>query len=58
MTLTGAVSAISAETLADFVPEVEVVTLDCGHWIQQKKSAELNAAILSWLGRQHAAQHR
>ncbi len=25
-----------SENLADFVPNVEVVSLDCGHWIQQR----------------------
>lgn len=40
-----------SETLADFVPNVDVVTLDCGHWIQQEKPAELNEAIVSWLQR-------
>ena len=40
-----------SETLADFVPGVEVVTLDSGHWIQQERPTELNAAILGWLQR-------
>lgn len=44
-----------SETLADFVPNVAVVTLDCGHWIQQEKPAELNRAILGWLQQQDAA---
>ena len=47
-----------SETLADFVPNVEVVNLDCGHWIQQEKPAELNHAILSWLQQQDAARAR
>ncbi|MEV6303189.1 alpha/beta hydrolase [Actinoplanes sp. NPDC051861] len=36
--------------LAEFVPDVEVVSLDCGHWIQQEKPEETNRAILKWLG--------
>ncbi len=40
--------------LAEFVPNVEVVTLDCGHWIQQEKPEETNAAILNWLAAQDA----
>lgn len=40
-----------SETLADFVPDVEVVTLDSGHWIQQERPTELNEAILGWLQR-------
>lgn len=41
-----------SETLATFVPNVEVVNLDCGHWIQQEKPAETNQAMLSWLEKQ------
>lgn len=35
--------------LRDFVPNVEVVSLDCGHWIQQEKPNEVNAVLLDWL---------
>ncbi len=45
-------------TLADFVPNVDVVTLDCGHWIQQERPTELNDAIVSWLQQQDAAHVR
>jgi pimeloyl-ACP methyl ester carboxylesterase len=38
-----------SETLADFVPNVDVVSLDCGHWIQQEKPQETTDAILNWL---------
>ncbi len=38
-----------SENLAEFVPNVEVVNLDCGHWIQQEKPVETNQAILKWL---------
>ena len=37
------------ENLRDFVPNVEEVTLECGHWIQQEKPEETNQAILEWL---------
>lgn len=37
------------ENLADFVPNVEVASLDCGHHIQQEKPAETTQAILKWL---------
>ena len=40
--------------LAKFVPNVEVVNLDCGHWIQQEKPEETNEAILKWLEQQDA----
>lgn len=37
--------------LAEFVPNVEVVSLDCGHWIQQEMPEETNQAILKWLAK-------
>lgn len=40
-----------SENLAEFVPGVDVVSLDCGHWIQQEKPEEANRAILEWLER-------
>lgn len=43
------------ENLADFVPNVEVVSLDCGHWIQEEKPEETTRTILSWLARQNVA---
>lgn len=41
-----------SETLTEFVPNVDVVSLDCGHWIQQEKPEETNRAILYWLEEQ------
>ncbi|MEB2774297.1 alpha/beta hydrolase [Algoriphagus sp. D3-2-R+10] len=35
--------------LKDLVPNVDVVTLDCGHWIQQEKPEETTQSILKWL---------
>ncbi len=43
-----------APNLATFVPNVEEVTLDCGHWIQQEKPAETTQLLLDWLQRQEA----
>jgi pimeloyl-ACP methyl ester carboxylesterase len=43
-----------SERLEEFVPNVDVVNLDCGHWIQQEKPEETNQAILNWLERQNA----
>ena len=43
-----------SEQLANFVPNVEVINLDCGHWIQQEKPEETNQAILKWLEQQAA----
>jgi epoxide hydrolase A/B len=44
-----------SENLQAFVPNVEVVNLDCGHWIQQEMPEETNQAILQWLEQQGAA---
>jgi pimeloyl-ACP methyl ester carboxylesterase len=41
--------------LEENVPNVEVMTLDCGHWIQQEKPAETNTAMLRWLARNYPA---
>ena len=43
-----------SQSLSTFVPHVEVVSLDCGHWIQQEKPEETNKLILSWLQQQEA----
>jgi pimeloyl-ACP methyl ester carboxylesterase len=45
-----------AENLTEFVPNVEVVGLDCGHWIQQEKPEETNQAILKWLEQQDSTR--
>ena len=42
------------EKLADFVPNADVISLDCGHWIQEEKPEETNQVILNWLARQSA----
>ncbi len=44
-----------SENLTEFVPNVDVVSLDCGHWIQQEKPEETTRAILNWLEDQNAA---
>ncbi len=43
-----------SERLSAFVPNVEVVSLDSGHWIQQEKPEETNQVILRWLEKQAA----
>lgn len=47
-------AVLKSETLSQFVPNVEVVSLDCGHWIQEELPEETNRAILTWLERQAA----
>lgn len=37
------------------VPDLDVVGLDCGPWIQQEMPDETNNAILNWLAAQSAA---
>jgi len=44
-----------SETLAEFVPNVEVLSLDCGHWIQQEMPIETTRAMLDWLAVRQAA---
>ncbi len=41
-----------SESLKDFAPNLDVVSLDCGHWIQQEKPNETNQIILNWLEQQ------
>lgn len=43
-----------SEKLADFVPNVDVVSFDCGHWIQEEKPEETNQTILNWLAHKSA----
>lgn len=38
-----------SESLAEVVPHVDVVNLECGHWIQQEKPQETTDTILGWL---------
>ncbi len=48
-------SIAKSTNLTEFVPNVEVVNLDCGHWIQEEKPEETNQAILKWLEQQDIA---
>ena len=43
------------ERLPEFVPNVDVVSLDCGHWISQELPDETNQTILRWLEQQRVA---
>ena len=43
-----------SENLAHFVPGVEVVSLDCGHWIQEELPDDVNRVIVTWLEGQDA----
>jgi pimeloyl-ACP methyl ester carboxylesterase len=40
-----------SQTLSNFVPNVTVANLDCGHWIQQEKPEETNQLMIDWLAR-------
>ncbi|MFQ1702785.1 alpha/beta fold hydrolase [Loktanella agnita] len=40
-----------SETLSDFVPNIEVESLHCGHWVQQEMPEETTALILNWLSK-------
>ncbi|MDR0195850.1 MAG: alpha/beta hydrolase [Myroides sp.] len=41
------------ENLKNIVPNLDVIRLDCGHWIQQEKPEETTQAILQWLRQQN-----
>lgn len=41
-----------SENLKNIVPNLHIVSLDCGHWIQQEKPEETTQAILNWLEQQ------
>ena len=43
------------EALNQFVPNVEVHSLACGHWIQQERPEETSALMLEWLQRNYPA---
>ena len=36
---------------SEYIPNLESVTLECGHWIQQERPDEVNAFLLDWLKR-------
>lgn len=38
-----------SERLSELVPNVEEVSIDCGHWIQQERPEETTQYILNWL---------
>ncbi len=38
-----------SDSLNHFVPNVDIVSLDCGHWIQQERPEETTRAMLTWL---------
>lgn len=38
-----------SERLPEFVPNVEEVSIDCGHWIQQEAPEKTTQVILNWL---------
>jgi len=41
-----------SNTLKEFAPNLEVISLDCGHWIPQEKPEEANQIMKEWLKRQ------
>lgn len=43
------------ERLSEFVPDVDEISLDCGHWIQQELPDETTHAILNWLEQRASA---
>lgn len=47
-----------AENLAQFVPDVQEVRLDAGHWIHQERPDETTRTIVDWLARQGSVSPR
>ncbi len=45
----------ASPNLKNFVPNAEVHTLDCGHWIQQEQPEATNKLMLQWLARHYPA---
>lgn len=43
-----------SESLKIIVPNLDVISLDCGHWIQQEKPEETTQSISKWLEQQDA----
>ena len=37
--------------VSGYIPNLESISLDCGHWIQQEKADEVNVFLLDWLKR-------
>ena len=37
--------------VSQYVPNLESITLECGHWIQQERPDEVNAFLIDWLKR-------
>jgi pimeloyl-ACP methyl ester carboxylesterase len=35
--------------IKDFVPNIDIKSLNTGHWIQEERPEELNQMILEWL---------
>ncbi len=42
---------VPATDMTGYVPDLEIHTLDCGHWIQQEKPDETNSILIDWLAR-------
>lgn len=47
----GAHDMVPPVDMSASVEDLEIHTLDCGHWIQQEKPEETNALLLGWLER-------
>jgi pimeloyl-ACP methyl ester carboxylesterase len=45
----------SSPTLGEIVDDLTTVNFRCGHWIQQEKPTETNAAMLTWLKEKYPA---
>jgi pimeloyl-ACP methyl ester carboxylesterase len=39
------------EGMQPFVPDLEIHSLNCGHWTQQERPTEVNQILVDWLTR-------
>ncbi|MEW6186052.1 MAG: alpha/beta hydrolase [Thermodesulfobacteriota bacterium] len=44
-----------SEKISNYVPDLELHTLECGHWIQQEQPEATNRIMLDWLARRFPA---
>ena len=45
----GQYDLVPKSDMAPYVADLEIHTLECGHWIQQEKPDETNKILLRWL---------
>jgi len=44
------------DRIGDYVPDLEIHTIECGHWIQQEKPEDANRIMMDWVARRYPAK--